>query len=322
MPSRNLMIIVLSVILCLACYRRASRNRYAATIAEAMGRVDDHFVESVDHRELFEGSMRGMVRQLDPYSGYVSEEQYKRLLETMEQQFSGVGMVVDVDEDTGRPLVLSPQLNSPAYHAGVRAGDVIWEIDGVDTAELDRNAAIELIRGEPGTSVTLAVIGSGEKETRELTIKRAIIPVESVMGFRRHADGGWEYRLPSNPEIGYLWIDSFGEDTVEEVRRALDQIMPEIQGLVVDVRHNAGGLLNAAVDLCDLFISNGGIVTIKGRNGRVQAAFVADNDDDMVPALLPIVVLVDHFSASAAEIFAACLQDHQRADRRRRTQLG
>jgi carboxyl-terminal processing protease len=310
MPPRNLTVIVLAIILSLACYRRASRNRYAATIAEAMGRVDDHFVESVDHRELFEGSMRGMIRQLDPYSGYVAEEDYKRLLESMEQQFGGVGMVVDMDQDSGRPLILSPQHDSPAYKAGIRAGDVIWAIDGEDTADLDRDAAISRIRGEPGSSVVLTVLSVGATDTKDLSIERAIIPVDSVMGYSRRSDGSWDFRLADRPEIGYLWVDSFGEETGAEIKKALDELLPEVEGLIFDLRRNAGGLLSAAVEVCDLFVSDGPIVTIKGRDGRLRAEFVADDHDDLIETKVPIAVLVDHYSASAAEIFAACLQDH------------
>ena len=313
MPIRNLLIVVLAMIIGLACYRRASRNRYAATIADAMGRIDDHFVEPVDRRELFEGSMRGMLRRLDPYSGYVSEEDYMQLLESMEQQFGGVGMVMDIDADTGRPMVLSPQFNSPAYQAGIRAGDIIWAINGEDTADLDSNGAIRQIRGEPGTSIVLSILSVGEEKPRKVTIERAIIPVESVLGYARRADGSWDFVVSEHPELAYIWVDSFGEETAAEILRALRATLPKTEALIIDLRRNAGGLLDAAVDVCDLFLSEGTIVTIKGRGQRLEAAFTADADEDFVPSQLPIVVLVDRFSASAAEIVAACLQDHNRA---------
>ena len=149
----------------------------------------------------------------------------------MEQQFGGVGMYVDVDQETGRPLILSPQFESPAYKAGIRAGDVIWAIDGEDTADLGSGEATAKIRGEPGTSVLLSVISVGETERKDITIKRAIIPVESVMGYRRLDDGSWDYRLPDHPEIGYLWIDSFGEETASELETAVSQIAPDVEAL-------------------------------------------------------------------------------------------
>ena len=133
------------------------------------------------------------------------------------------------------------------------------------------------------------------------------------MGYRRRADGGWDYTLPDHPKIGYIWIDSFGEETAAELRDVFEATLPNIDALILDLRRNAGGLLNSAVEVCDLFISEGAIVTIKGRNGILQDTFEANDNDDLIPVDLPVAILVDHFSASAAEIFAACLQDYGRA---------
>ncbi len=133
------------------------------------------------------------------------------------------------------------------------------------------------------------------------------------MGYQRRPDGKWAYRLPGHPEIGYIWIESFGDLTAEELERALRQALPNVRGLIFDVRENAGGLLDAAVAVCDMFLDQGQIVSVRGRDPRDTRMFSARATKTIVPVEIPIVVLADKFSASAAEIFAACLQDSQRA---------
>ena len=312
MPLRNISILFAALAISIICYHRSSHNRYASAIAEAMGQVDDHYVEKVDRRELFEGSMRGMVGELDQYSGFVAASQYQELMEDLDQEFGGVGIIVDVDPDTNRLMVLSPLLGTPAYEAGLRAGDLIMEIDGQDTAGLNANDTVGMIRGQPGTEVRVTVLPLGQQETREVTLVRDIIPVDSVLGDVRQEDGTWDYRLEQNPDYAYVRLIGFGEHSAEDLRTALVHVLPLTHGLILDLRGNAGGLLEAAVQICDMFLDEGVIVSIRGRGGREQYKSVA-SEGTVVPLAMPMVVLIDHYSASASEIVAACLQDHGRA---------
>ncbi len=315
MPTRNLLVLCLSAIISLACYHTAAHNRWASTIADAIEQIESNFVEPIDQRELFEGSMDGMVKQLDQYSGYVSPDQYNQLLEDLDQEFGGVGIIVDVDPDTERLMVLSPFVGTPAYDAGIRAGDLIMAIEGKDTEGLESSDTIKMIRGKPGTDVNLTVLPFGKEEEREVTLTRAIIPVESVLGDRRKSDGTWEFFLSEHPTIGYIRITSFGENTAYDLKTAYEQVASretETQGLIIDLRQNPGGLLESAVDVCDLFLSSGDIVSIRGRDKVLEREYKA-SARTTVPKQLPVVVLVDHYSASASEIVSACLQDHERA---------
>jgi carboxyl-terminal processing protease len=310
MPRTNLSVILLVAVLSMICYQRASQTRYSATIADAMSQIDSHFVDSIQRRELFEASMNGMVKELDRYSNYIAPEDYVRLQQEIEQQFGGIGIVVDIDQETNRPVILSARPGGPAFQAGLRAGDVIVAIDGVDTGELAANGPVKLIRGEPGTPVVLSILSSNDETPRDLVILRGVISIESVMGFGRDSQSNWMYRIPDDPRIGYIWLESFGEETSHELADALDQIEPEVDALIVDVRTNAGGLLSAAVEVCDMFIPGGTIVTIRGRHSRREENGRAGNEH--FSATKPLVVLADRYSASAAEIFAACMQDYGR----------
>jgi len=312
MPARNLLVLCLAAIISLACYHRASHNRYAVAVADAIGQIDANFVEPIDRRDLFEGSMEGMVKRLDDYSGFVSPDDYDELLEDLDQEFGGVGIIVDVDPDTERLMVLSPFLGTPAYEAGIRAGDLIMAIEGQDTAGMNSSDTVKLIRGKPGTPVQLTIKHYGQEESKEVTLVRAIIPVESVLGDTRNPDGSWEFVLEDHPEIGYLRLTSFGENSAKDLTAALEKVIGNVDGLILDLRQNPGGLLEASVEVCDLFLNSGDIVSIRGR-GKVLRQEYSASKGTVVPTELPMVVLVDHYSASAAEIVSACFQDHERA---------
>ncbi len=157
MPRQNLTVLVAAAVISLLCYQRAARNRYAATVANAMGQVAERFVRPVERRDLFEGAMKGMLSNLDPYSSYISPDDYLRLRETLDQEFGGVGMIVDVDVESTRPVVTWPRPDAPAYAAGIRAGDLILEIDGRDTMGMPPDETIKLIRGQSGTLVKLRI---------------------------------------------------------------------------------------------------------------------------------------------------------------------
>ena len=310
MPVRNLVTLFLAALLSLMCHIKADRNRYATTVSEAMDLITYNYLEDVGYRDLYENAMRGMTEGLDPYSSYISPADYLRFQEELDQEFGGIGILVEFNRETGRLLVMSPLFDTPAARAGVRAGDVILAIDGRDTSGMSFRDAVELIRGKPGESVRLTILHPGEQSPIDVEIQRAIIPIESVLGDGRRTDGGWDFQLQDDPRITYIRLINFGENTVTELSQVLQG--RKTDALILDLRDNAGGLLDAAVGTCNMFLDEGTIVTIRGRDGEVQRTFEADGAP-LLPSDLPVVVLVNHFSASASEIVAACLQDHERA---------
>jgi len=310
MPLRNLLVLFLAPLLSLLCHVKADRNRYASTVSEAMDLITFNYLEDVDCRQLYENAMHGMTEGLDPYSAYIGPDEYRRLQEELDQEFGGIGIFVDFNRETKRFVVMSPLFDTPAARAGVRAGDVILAIDGTDTATMSYRDAVQLIRGLPGEPVRLTLLHVGDEKPVDLVIQRAIIPIESVLGDARRADGGWDFQLQSDPRITYVRVINFGENTVEELRKTLQG--RKCQTLILDLRDNAGGLLDAAVGTCNLFIGDGTIVTIRGRDGEVRRTYEADGQPRL-PRDVPMAVLVNHYSASASEIVAACLQDHGRA---------
>lgn len=316
MPLRNLLVILLAAVVSLACYWRASRNRYVDNLTQAMNIIESQYVDEVELPKLFEGAMEGMVGKLDPYSGYTNPTDLTELQQDLDQVFGGIGIQVEVNPDTGRLTVMNPLPRTPAYEKGLKSGDVILSIDGQDTKNMVIKDAVKLMRGKPGEPVTIGVLQRGSSKPVELTILRAIIPIESVYGDLRQVDGNWSYRLASNPEIGYVRIVTFGERTSEELRIAIESLRggePELKSLIIDLRNNGGGLLRAAIEMCDMFLESGRIVSTEGRDKVELNAFDASPGIEF-PTNLPMVVLVDQYSASASEIVAACLQDHDRAE--------
>ncbi len=309
MPPRNLTIILVSAVVSLACYFKTERNRDAVELASAIQIIKDNYVEEVNPRDLFEGAMDGMVQRLDQYSNYISPEDFRQFTESLDQEFGGIGIVVELNPDTKRMTVLSPVVGTPAYKAGLRAGDTILEIDGQSTEGMALQDAVPLIKGKPGTTVNLTVRHTGEQQPEQYTIERANIQTESVLGDTRRADDSWNFVLEQHPRIGYMRLTTFGERTVEELKRALGDENLKIDALILDLRNNAGGLLKSAVDMCDLFIDNGEIVRTKGRGGEVKSRFTA-SPGTIIDPQIPMVVLVNRYSASASEIVAACLQDN------------
>ncbi len=312
MPLRNLVAIMLAAVLSLACYEKASRNRYAAVVASAMQTIEDNYFEEVEPRELFERAMEGMVSGLDEYSDYIPPKLYLQFQQSIEQEFVGIGIVVDGPPNIERITVVSPVYDSPAYRAGVRAGDVILRIDGESTEGRILTDCVDAIKGLQGTTVELLVQHMGDEDPVSLKIRRDVIRTRSVLGDTRGEAGRWNYYLQQHPDIGYVRITTFGEHTIEELEEVLRFEDHPVKSLILDLRGNAGGLLSAAVDTCDMFLDEGVIVSTRGRGGSEQRTFSA-RSGVIVDRRLPVVVLVDRFSASASEIVAACLQDYGRA---------
>ncbi len=263
----------------------------------------------------------------DPYTTYYDREMIKKADSQLRGQFRGVGIQIRRDLVRDGLLVVSPIKGSPAYKAGIKAGDLITEIrretdpngdplpEGapkvISTKGMKTEQALELILGKPPVPITLMVQREGEKELKEFTIPRGVVSVETVLGVKRDAKDDWNFYIDEENKIGYLCLTQFSPTSFDDMKAAIDKLRKTgLKGLVIDLRYNPGGLLDIAVDICDLFIDDGVIVSVKPRVGRP----VTYNDRGIANyADFPIAVLVNNFSASAAEILSACLQDHGRA---------
>jgi carboxyl-terminal processing protease len=278
-------------------------------LADTLDQIERNYVQPISRRELMEAAIAGMLGKLDPHSSYIPPEDISNFRTSVESQFAGIGIQLGVDN--GRLRIVSPLYGTPAYRAGLRAGDRIVSIDGKAAEEMKLDDAVRALKGEPGSSVTVAVLrpGSPEPITRKLT--REVVHVETVLGDRRGSDDRWDYLLDHERGIGYIRVSSFSRDTARDLRQALDRLTHDkLRGLVLDLRFNPGGLLSSAIEVADLFVSEGRIVSTRGRN---VPEHVWDAEREGTYEGFPMVVLVNRFSASASEIVAACLQDHKRA---------
>lgn len=310
MPRRNIHVIVGLTVLCAICAARSSR--YGRMLTYAMNEVNLRALEEVSQRELFEGALDGMMHRLDDYSAYISPELLTQFQEDLEKEFGGVGIEIVLDPETKDLVVASPLVGTPAYEAGILAGDKVLRIDGESTQGLSLQDASDRLRGEPGEPVTMTVLHPGEDEPVDVEIVRAIIRVDTVLGDTRNEQGEWDFFLEGYDRIGYVRVNSFSEQTDTELRRALDRLVErDVQGLILDLRNDPGGMLDTAIRVCDLFIDSGVIVTTRGRDGRIRDPHTATQRGTY--SGFPMAVLVNSFSASASEIVAACLQDHGRA---------
>jgi carboxyl-terminal processing protease len=274
--------------------------------------IERNYVKDVNRRELMEAAIQGMVAKLDPYSSYISPDDLARFNQMVDQEFGGIGIHVSVPESTKRLTVVSPLPGTPAYKAGVRAGDVILEIEGESTEGFTIESAVKLLKGKPGEPVEIKVKHDDAEETEEeITVVRAVIQVPTVLGDRYNSDGSWNFVVDEKHKIGYIRLTHFSRRSGDELRDVLGSLKSDgMLALVLDLRTNPGGLLSQATEIADLFIEKGMIVKTEGRNTpeRVWNARKAGTYSGF-----PMAVLVNRFSASASEIVSACLQDHKRA---------
>jgi carboxyl-terminal processing protease len=313
MPRRTLWVILAVVVVSLACYERADRNPYGRWFSEVLNTIDHYYVEPVDEQKLFEGALDGMISRLDDYSAFLPRSEKTQFEETLDQQYGGIGIEVSLEGPSKQLTVMSPLVGTPAYKAGVRAGDKIVTIDGRSTENLPLKGVLKLLRGKPGEPVEIAVRREGLEKPLDFQLVRALIKIDSILGDLRREDGSWHFFLPGDERIGYIRVNTFGESTVEEFADAMKWLTEhQCRGLVIDLRNNPGGLLEAAEKICDLFVAKGAlIVSTRGRDARVRDEYRASGDGPYQN--LPLVILVNSKSASASEIVAACLQDHARA---------
>lgn len=278
-------------------------------LADTMDQVERNYVKDISRRELMEAAIRGVLEKLDPYSNYISPDEISRFKTAVESQFGGIGIQVDVRR--GRLIVVSPLVGSPAYRAGLQAGDVIVEIDGKSSTEITLDDAIRRLKGEAGTSVSVTLMHPPSAARRTVSIEREIIHVETVLGDRRDDRDRWDYMLDHEKRIGYIRVTAFSRDTFRDLHAAMKELdKQKLRGLIVDLRFNPGGLLASAIEVADLFLTEGEIVSTAGRNSPTRS-WSARKPDTFEG--FPMVVLVNRYSASASEIVSASLQDHKRA---------
>ncbi|MGE0607828.1 MAG: S41 family peptidase [Pirellulales bacterium] len=277
--------------------------------ADSLDQIERNYVQDVSRRDLIDAAIKGMLSKLDPYSNYIPPEEVTQFKSQVESQFTGVGMQVTVEG--GKLKVLSPLVGTPAYRAGIHAGDIITHIEGQPTEGTTVDDAVRKLKGQADTEVKITVLQPPQAEPRQITLKREVIHVETVLGDHRKADDTWDFFIDAEKKIAYIRIMSFARETARDLAAALKQLEAEkVKGLVIDLRFNPGGLLSSAVEISDLFVAEGLIVSTEGRNvpKRSYQAHKAGTYEGF-----PIAVLVNGFSASASEILAACLQDHKRA---------
>ena len=267
--------------------------------AEVFGRIKSDYVERVPDKKLLEEAIQGMLNGLDPHSSYLNEEDYRELRVGTSGEFGGVGIEVGMED--GFLKVIAPIDDTPAARAGIKAGDTIIKLDDKTVKGMALDDAVKLMRGKPGTKIELTITREGREKPFDVTLERAVIKVVSVKG-----------RLL---EPGYLYIrlSQFQTHTAEDLIKTISRLKGQgpVRGLILDLRNNPGGVLNAAVAVSDAFLESGLIVYTEGRVKDSQLRFQAAPDDVLDGA--PMVVLVNGGSASASEIVAGALQDHKRA---------
>ena len=330
MPRRNLAwllgVVSLTMLGAAVLYSAPTREKdkdyeMVRLMVDTLHEVRERYVTPVDEdreKKLVADMIKGGLERLDPHSTYIDPDEYKQFTRTSKGKFGGIGVHVGADPQTrGQLTVISPMPGPPAYKAGVLAGDVVLKIDGKATEQMRLNEAVDMIQGDPGQKITLTVRHEGAAEPVELTMAREEIHVPSVLGDVRLADdpSRWDYMLDKTNKIGYLRITNFGETTAAEVRAAVEHLEKDgVRGLIIDLRNNPGGLLQSAVEICDLFLEKGAIVSTRGRNHEEKTWEAKPEGTLLLPVEKhPMAVLVNKFSASASEIVSACLQDHQRA---------
>lgn len=272
--------------------------RQLETFANVLSILQENYVEEIKAKEAIEGAIQGLLLSLDPHSSYMKAESYQEFRNETQGSFTGIGIEITLRDNV--ITVISPIADTPAANAGIKAHDKIMRINGESTKNFTPLDAVKLLRGPKGSSVTISIFRDGFTELKDIELIRDTIPLHSVKSF------------VLKPGFGYIRISNFQSDTTREFKEHLAKLQSKspLSGLVLDLRNNPGGLLNQAVSLTDIFLDEGLIVYTRGRNRDQDLTYEAHQNNSGVE--IPLVILVNEGSASASEIVAGALQDHQR----------
>jgi len=268
--------------------------------SEAITYIQENYVDNVDNSELIYGAIKGMLKDLDPHSSFMTSDMYKEMQVDTRGRFEGIGIEITIKDE--QLTIVSPIEGTPAFKEGLKAGDLILKIDNLPTRDMSLSEAAKKIRGPKGTKVNLMIWRKGFEKAKKFTITRGVVKLASV--YSKVVDDG---------TIGYIRVRQFQEDTTKDVKDAIKDIKADqLKGLILDIRFNAGGLLNVAVDVADIFLPKDKVIVSTKGKVKEQSMVLKSKDDSLIPEY-PIVVLVNAGSASASEILAGALKDWNRA---------
>ena len=296
--KKILFILIISLTL-FAKESKQTRLEAYEKFVKVVNMIEAYYVDELNTSTIINKALKGLLPELDAHSSFLDKKAYKELKIQTQGEFGGLGIVVGMRN--GVLTVISPIDDTPAYKAGLKAGDVILMINNKATLDMSLDEAVSLMRGKPGTKITLTIVRKGQKPFK-VTITRAIIKIKSVK----------EKNIKGYPEIAYIRISSFDKNVVNSLKKILPKIKKEgKKGIIIDLRNNPGGLLNQAVGTLDLFIDKGILVSQKGRIKSENRVYYAHSNGTYKN--IPIVILVNGGSASASEIVSGSMQDHKRA---------
>jgi len=275
----------------------ANRFESLKRFSQVMDLIEKSYVRDIDREELITGALKGMLSELDPHSAYMSPDSFQEMQVETSGEFNGIG--IQISMENGRLTVVSPIEDTPAYEAGFEAGDIIMEINGESTQDINLMEAVKKIRGPKGSTVDLKILHPEAQKPETITVKRDTIPLESVKS--EPLGGGYLY----------LRVTNFQEKTTEDLQKALQKRDGRLAGAILDLRNNPGGLLPQAVSVADTFLKEGKIVYTEGKVKNAKMEFSAQKQQSDID--VPLIVLINPGSASASEIVAGALQDQQRA---------
>jgi carboxyl-terminal processing protease len=281
---------------------RSDTLQLLSLFGEVFDRVRSEYVEEVKDSDLIEAALNGMLTSLDPHSSYMNEKNFKEMQIQTKGEFGGLG--IEVTMENGLVKVVSPIDDTPAAKAGIQSGDYISFIDDDQVMGLTLAEAVEKMRGKVGSKVKLTILREGANEPLELALTRESIKIRAAKG-RSEGD-----------DIAYLRVTQFNEQTTDQMREEFNRIkkdLPNLRGIVLDLRNNPGGLLDQAISVSDAFLKEGEVVSTRERDASKTKRYSAKTGDELVPESIPMVVLVNAGSASASEIVSGALQDHKRA---------
>ena len=275
----------------------ANRFESLKRFSQVIELIEKSYVKDIKRNELVTGALKGMLGDLDPHSAYMAPDDFEEMQMETSGEFNGIG--IQISMENGRLTVVSPIEDTPAYEAGLQSGDVIMEINGEPTQDITLMEAVKKIRGPKGSSVELTILHPDADKPETITVKRDTIPLESVKS------------EPLGQGYLYLRITNFQEKTTADLKQALKDHAESLSGAILDLRNNPGGLLPQAVSVADLFLDKGKIVYTEGKVKNAQMEFSAQEQNSDIE--VPLIVLINSGSASASEIVAGALQDHNRA---------